>query len=79
MQSEVSKDVEDCIRTLSYKHQGIRFVKLHYEDAEVSYAGVPGIIAYRGGEQFALLVPFLEEMPDDGDFEAEVIEKVLQR
>lgn len=78
-QSQVSQLFENCLRTLSHKHESVRFVKLHFADAEMEPAGVPALIAYRGGEKFAALVPIIEEMPADGDLDALTLEKVLQR
>jgi hypothetical protein len=54
-------------------------VKLHYDDAEMEPAGVPAIIAYRGGEKFAGLVPLINELPDDADLDAPTLEMVMKR
>lgn len=67
------------MRTLAAKHQDTRFVKLHYMDAEMEPAGVPAIIAYRGGDKFAALVPILNELPDDADLSALTLETVMKR
>jgi hypothetical protein len=42
-------------------------------------AGVPAIIAYRGGDKFAGLVPLVDELPDDADLSAATLETVMQR
>lgn len=42
-------------------------------------AGVPALIAYRGGEKFAGLVPMIDELPDDADVSSLTIENVMQR
>jgi hypothetical protein len=54
-------------------------VKLHYDDAQMEPAGVPAIIAYRGGDKFAGLVPLVDELPDDADLSAATLETVMQR
>ena len=79
MQSHVSESIEDCIRTLAQRHLDVRFVKLHFEDAEMEPAGVPALLAYRGGEKFAGLVPVIQEIPDDADLSARTLEMVLKR
>ena len=79
MQSQVSVYIEDCIRTLAQKHLDVRFVKLHFEDAEMEPAGVPALLAYQGGDKFAGLVPVMEEIPDDADLSASTLERVLKR
>lgn len=42
-------------------------------------AGVPAVIAYRGGDKFAGLVPVINELPDDADLSALTLETVLKR
>lgn len=42
-------------------------------------AGVPAVIAYRGGDKFAALVPVINELPDDADLSALTLETVLKR
>jgi len=71
--------IEDCVRTLAKKHGNTRFVRLHYQDAEMEPAGVPAIIAYRGGEKFGGLVPVMEEMPDDAELSSLTLEAVMLR
>lgn len=77
--SHVSQMIEDCVRTLAQKHSSVRFVRLHYQDAEMEPAGVPALLAYRGGDKFAGLVPIMEEMPDDADLSSLTLEVVLQK
>lgn len=67
------------MRTLAQKHKGVHFVRLHYQDAEMEPAGVPALIAYRGGDKFAGLVPIMEEMPDDAELSSLTLETVLQK
>jgi hypothetical protein len=42
-------------------------------------AGVPALIAYRGGDKFAGLVPIMEEMPDDAELSSLTLETVMMR
>ena len=77
--SHVSDDIEECIRTIAAKHVDVRFVKLNFMDAEMEPMGVPALLAYRGGEKFAGLVPLIQEIPDDADLSAGTIEMVLRR
>ena len=78
-QSEVSIAVEQCVRELARAHSKTRFVRLHYEEAEMEVAGVPAILAYRGGEKFAGLVPITEELPEDGELSAETLGTLLRK
>lgn len=75
----MSQSIEDCLRALSQKHLDVRFVKLHYQDAEMEPAGVPALLAYRAGDKFAGLVPVMDEMPDDADLSSLTLESVLRR
>ncbi|KAG8631964.1 hypothetical protein KVT40_001104 [Elsinoe batatas] len=78
-QSEVSDLIEVCVQELARKYINTRFVKLHYHDAEMEPAGVPAVLAYKGGDKFAGLVPVLNEIPDDADVTASTLEKVFQK
>ncbi|KAF2719782.1 thioredoxin-like protein [Polychaeton citri CBS 116435] len=78
-EAEASMVVEDCLRTLAQDHAATRFVRLHYQDAEMEPAGVPALLAYRGGDKFAGLVPVIDEMPDDADISAQTLEVLLKR
>ena len=42
-------------------------------------AGVPALLAYRGGDKFAGLVPVIQEIPDDADLSASTLEMVMRR
>lgn len=42
-------------------------------------AGVPAIIAYRGGDKFAGLVPIMEALPDDAELSSLTLEAVMLR
>ncbi|ORY03233.1 thioredoxin-like protein [Clohesyomyces aquaticus] len=77
--SDISTMVEDCVRELAKKHNTTRFVKLHYEDAEMEVAGVPAVLAYRRGEKFAGLVPLMDELDDDSELSPISVEVCLRR
>ncbi|KAL8675009.1 MAG: hypothetical protein Q9168_000604 [Polycauliona sp. 1 TL-2023] len=78
-QSEVSLIVEDALRHLAHKHAMSRFVKLHYQDAEMDEVAVPGILAYKGGECFANLVSIVNEIPSGRDMSSSTLEWMLQQ
>lgn len=71
--------LEECVCALAATHPDTRFVKLHFEDAEMEPAGVPALIAYRNGDKFAGLVPLIDEIPEDADVSATTLERVMQR
>jgi hypothetical protein len=77
--SEVSYMVEDCMRQLARQHKVARFVKMHYLDAEMEPAGVPAVLAYRGGEKFAGLIPVVDEIPDDAELSSTTLEHLFKK
>ncbi|KAL8655161.1 MAG: hypothetical protein Q9226_003154 [Calogaya cf. arnoldii] len=77
--SEVSLIVEDALRHLAHKHATSRFVRLHYQDAEMDEIAVPGILAYKGGECFANLVSIVNETPEGRDMNHSTLKWMLQQ
>ncbi|KAK8209495.1 phosducin [Phyllosticta capitalensis] len=77
--SEISNMVEECLATLARRHGMVKFIKFHYEDAEMNEAGVPAILAYRGGDKFAGLVPVTDEIPDDAELSDISLEVALKK
>jgi hypothetical protein len=61
------------------KYSNVRFIKLHYAEAEMEPAGVPALLAYRGGDKFAGLVPVLDEIPDEEELSVESLAAALKR
>ncbi|KZF26603.1 thioredoxin-like protein [Xylona heveae TC161] len=78
-QSEVSGLVEDCLMNLARKHDTTRFIKLHYEEAEMDPISVPAVLAYHNGELFANLVSIIDEIPADRALSPSSLEGVLRR
>ncbi|KAF2396942.1 hypothetical protein EJ06DRAFT_524408 [Trichodelitschia bisporula] len=78
-QSDVSLMVEACVRELARQYPTTRFVKLHYEEAEMDAMGVPALLAYRHGDKFAGLVPVMDEIPEEEELSAKTLGAVLKR
>jgi hypothetical protein len=78
-QSDISNMVEACMRDVAQRNDTTRFIKLHYEVAEMEYAGVPAVLAYRNGDKFAGLVPLLDELPEDSELSSVSLETVFRR
>ncbi|KAF2627441.1 thioredoxin-like protein [Macroventuria anomochaeta] len=78
-QSEISNMVEECMREVAKRNDTVRFVKLHNVDAEMEEEGVPAVLAYKGGDKFAGLVPLLNELPDDSELSAVSLETAFRR
>lgn len=77
--SDVSIAIEEALRDLAQMWPSVRFVRLHFAEAEMEPAGVPALLAYADGEKFAGLVPVVDELPDEGELSAETLEGVLRR
>lgn len=78
-QSDISNLVEECMRQVAKRNDTVRFVKLHNADAEMEEEGVPAVLAYKGGDKFAGLVPLLNELPDDSELSAVSLETAFRR
>ncbi|KAF1957704.1 thioredoxin-like protein [Byssothecium circinans] len=77
--SDASTAVEQCMYEVAKRNDTTRFVRLHYEDAEMENAGVPAVLAYKNGEKFAGLVPVLDELPEDSELSAVALETAFRR
>lgn len=71
--------VEECVRQLARKHTTTRFIKMHFQEAQMEAMGVPALLAYRGGNKFAGLVPLVDEIPDDAELSATTLETLFQK
>lgn len=77
--SSVSNMVENCVSNLARKYDLTRFVKLGYQDAEMSAATAPGLLAYRNGELVANLVHIIDEIPEGRSLSVTSLEDVLKQ
>jgi len=71
--------VESCMRDVAQRNDTTRFIKLHYQEAEMEVAGVPAVLAYRNAEKFAGLVPLIDELPEDSELSSVSLETVFRR
>lgn len=77
--SDISNMVEACMRDVAQRNDTTRFVKMHYEVAEMELAGVPAVLAYRNADKFAGLVPLIDELPEDSELSSVSLETVFRR
>jgi len=78
-QSEVTRELEACMREVAQRNDTTRFVKLHNSDAEMEATGLPAVLAYKGGKEVNMLVPLLNELPDDSELSAVALETCFRR
>jgi hypothetical protein len=67
------------MRDVAQRNDTTRFVKMHYEEAEMELAGVPAVLAYRNADKCAGLVPLIDELPEDSELSAVSLETVFRR
>lgn len=79
LKSTISNQVEDALRVIARNHATVRFVKLHFLDAEMDPIAAPGILAYKGGDCFANLVSIVDEIPAGRDITTTSLQGVLQQ
>lgn len=48
-------------------------------EAGIDPIALPGILAYRDGKQFACLVPLVDYLPDEGELDEEMVEKIFTK
>jgi hypothetical protein len=79
IQSDVNAIVEDCMHDVAKRNDTVRFVKLHAEDAEMDPDVLPAVLAYKGGDKFASLLPLLDELPDDSELSVVALETIFRQ
>lgn len=53
--SDESLDVEDELKMLAYKYAHVRFVRMHYQIADMETVEIPALLGYRGGDVFVTM------------------------
>ena len=79
LQSDMSRQFEECMLHVAKRNDTVRFVKMHGEDAEMDRVVLPAVLAYKGGDKFASLLPLLEEIPDDSELSAVALETAFRK
>jgi hypothetical protein len=77
--SDINREVEECMLHVAKRNDTVRFVKMHGEDAEMDRVVLPAVLAYKGGDKFASLLPLLEEIPDDSELSAVALETAFRK
>jgi hypothetical protein len=79
LQSDMSRQVEECMLHVAKRNDTVRFVKMHNDDAEIEDTGVPAVLAYKGGEKFADIIPLIDALPDDSELSAVAFETLFRQ
>ncbi|CAN9287977.1 unnamed protein product [Alternaria alternata] len=77
--SDINREVEECMLHVAKRNDTVRFVKMHGEDAEMDRVVLPAVLAYKSGDKFASLLPLLEEIPDDSELSAVALETAFRK
>jgi hypothetical protein len=67
------------MREVAKRNDTVRFVKMHGDDAEIDHVVLPAVLAYKGGDKFASLLPLLEELPDDSELSPISLETAFRK
>ena len=67
------------MREVAKRNDTVRFVKMHGEEAELDRDVLPAVLAYRGGDKFASILPLLNELPDDSELSVVSLETALRK
>ncbi|KLJ09522.1 hypothetical protein EMPG_15048 [Blastomyces silverae] len=78
-ESPESNIVEDCLTTVARKQATTRFVKLHYEIAEMEHVTAPALLAYKNGDVFATIVDIFHQLPSGRDCSSASLEDLLMQ
>ncbi|EGC44528.1 phosducin [Histoplasma capsulatum var. duboisii H88] len=78
-ESPESNIVEDCLATVARKQATTRFVKLHYEIAEMEHVTPPALLAYRNGDVFATIMDIFHQLPSGRDCSSASLEDLLMQ
>ncbi|KAG5300847.1 phosducin [Histoplasma ohiense] len=78
-ESPESNIVEDCLATVARKQVTTRFVKLHYEIAEMEHVTPPALLAYRNGDVFATIMDIFHQLPSGRDCSSASLEDLLMQ
>lgn len=77
-QSTLSSIVEDSLVPIARKNLTTRFVKLHYEIAEMENIHPPALLAYKAGDVFASIVDVTAQLPNGRDLSPASLEDLLK-
>lgn len=67
------------MREVAKRNDTVRFVKMHNDVAEIEDEGVPAVLAYKGGNKFADIVPLRHALPLDSELSAVSLETVFRQ
>lgn len=67
------------MQEVAKRNDTVRFVKMYNDVAEIDAAGVPAILAYKGGDKFADMVPLTNVLPVDSELSAVSLETVFRQ
>ncbi|KAJ6194953.1 phosducin [Bipolaris maydis] len=76
---ELDQQVCVFMREVARRNDTVRFVKMHGEEAELDRDVLPAVLAYKGGEKFASILPLLNELPDDSELSVISLETALRK
>ncbi|KNG52426.1 thioredoxin-like protein [Stemphylium lycopersici] len=73
------REVAVHMQEVARRNDTVRFVKMSGEDAELERDVLPAVLAYKGGDKFATILPLLSELPADSELSAVSLETALRK
>ncbi|KAL1798030.1 hypothetical protein ACET3X_004636 [Alternaria dauci] len=77
--ASVSKLYESVMHDVAKRNDTVRFVKMYNDDAEIEDTGVPAVLAYKGGDKFADIIPLKNALPADSELSAVALETLFRQ
>ncbi|KAH9871294.1 hypothetical protein IAQ61_005473 [Plenodomus lingam] len=75
-----ANQAEACMYDVAKRNDTVRFVLMYGDDAEQDDDRVlPAILAYKGGDRIATLLPLLEEFQDEDEISAISLETIMRQ
>ncbi|KAF1831931.1 hypothetical protein BDW02DRAFT_29288 [Decorospora gaudefroyi] len=78
-EAEEKAKVQGYMRTVAKRNDTVRFVRLTGEEAELDRAILPAVLAYKGGDKIATLLPLLNMLPTDSEVSPVSIETCFRQ
>lgn len=70
---------EIYMEEVAKRNDTVRFVKMNNDDEEIHAAGVPAVIAYKGGNKVADIVALHKALPRDSELSAVSLETLMRQ
>ncbi|KAF2851348.1 hypothetical protein T440DRAFT_517352 [Plenodomus tracheiphilus IPT5] len=75
-----ANDAEACMHDVARRNDTVRFVQMYGDDADMEDDDVlPAVLAYKGGDKIATLLPVIHMLPKDSELSAVSLETLFRQ